>query len=155
VIYFVRRESDDAVKIGTTMRLSARLITLRTVHGSCELLAVMDGGHAEEQALHKRFRDQRVEKREWFRFDGPLEHFITTEARQWDGVDDKPLGAPIRIDREIYRKVKFIALCRHGTAEEVLNDLLGPWVDRQMKTEARKAIRRMRQKYGEESEATP
>lgn len=86
VIYFVR--SGDAVKIGFTSDLEARLRVLRTdTAGEIELLAVMEGDRREEARLHADFKHLRI-KREWFRAEEELLAFI--------GLVNTPVaGAPL------------------------------------------------------------
>ena len=65
MIYFLRNADRTAIKIGTTIRLSARLKTLAAEHGELEVLAVIDGGRDQEKGLHRRFADLRTVG-EWF-----------------------------------------------------------------------------------------
>ena len=68
VIYYLQRESDGLVKIGTTGDLADRLPRRVMVHGPAVLLATHGGGRQEETALHGQFGAQRVTiEGEWFR----------------------------------------------------------------------------------------
>jgi len=88
VVYFVRRERDGLIKIGTTIRLSERLKQIAAKEG-CEitLLAVTPGDRKREMALHGQFAHLNVEW-EWFEPAEGLLSFIATDAQPWDGVDE-------------------------------------------------------------------
>jgi len=66
LVYYVRRESDSLVKIGTSRTLAARLATLARAHGPLVLMATHGGGQKEEHETHVKFKELRVEG-EWFR----------------------------------------------------------------------------------------
>lgn len=90
MIYFIQRASDQAIKIGTTIRLSQRLKALRAAFGDCAVVAIMDGSYADESALHDRFDSLLVQGREWFSNAQSLIDFINSEGRVWDGTDEQP-----------------------------------------------------------------
>lgn len=71
VVYFIRRESDGLIKIGTSRTLAKRLVSLKKVHGPLRLIATTGGDHRQETAFHRQFRAIRVEG-EWFRPELPL-----------------------------------------------------------------------------------
>lgn len=81
VVYFVKRR--NLVKIGTTGDLGLRLTNLNLGSNSVagmsaepvEVLAVMPGGRAVEQALHQLFVSLRYDK-EWFFYEPPLVDFV-------------------------------------------------------------------------------
>lgn len=100
MIYFIGCAEANAVKIGTASRgpyphagadvtAFARLGSMQT---GCpldlELLAICEGGRAEEAALHLRFADLRI-RGEWFRLTGELQEHIgqfrkpTRRPRGW------------------------------------------------------------------------
>lgn len=62
-VYYVRRP-DDAIKIGTTWNLKARMQAFRNAT-PVELLASHSGGQVAEAALHRRFKHLRLDG-EWF-----------------------------------------------------------------------------------------
>lgn len=65
-VYFIRRPSDGAIKIGVSSRPLARLANLQS--GSAErleLVASTPGSWATERELHRRFRTHRLVG-EWF-----------------------------------------------------------------------------------------
>jgi T5orf172 domain len=66
VVYFVRRESDGLIKIGTSRTPAKRLAYLKREHGALKLVAVAGGDHKRENEFHRRFAALRAEG-EWFR----------------------------------------------------------------------------------------
>jgi hypothetical protein len=68
VIYFIRRKSDGAIKIGTTICLGDRLATIRREIGeSVEMLGIVSGGRVREKILHWCFSSTRLSpSEEWF-----------------------------------------------------------------------------------------
>jgi hypothetical protein len=93
VIYFIQRDDDGPIKIGTTRFMRDRLASLRV--GSPQpltLLGVMPGDLGMERHIHGRFSHLRL-KGEWFEPAPELLRFIAEEARQWDGADEGPKPA--------------------------------------------------------------
>lgn len=80
LVYYVRRPSDQAIKIGTTWNITTRMAAFRNVT-PVELLAVHTGGQPAEAALHRRFRHLRLDG-EWFR-DAPelIRHITHVQER--------------------------------------------------------------------------
>lgn len=77
-VYFIGNGS--RVKIGTTSSLRARVsaLSLRT----SDIVLLIAGDRRMEQAMHKRFADQRVGSTEWFENTGPLADFIRGHNEQ-------------------------------------------------------------------------
>jgi hypothetical protein len=117
VIYFVQRE-DHCIKIGTTIRLSQRLKTLRNMWGnSCRVLAVTDGGFADEAVLHKQFKDS-CRGGEWFAPDESLLVFIANEGQTWDGTDEVEALGSAKMDMEVVDDCRIAAaFCGMSLAE--------------------------------------
>lgn len=74
VVYYLQREPDQAIKIGLSGNLEARIERLIDVYGPLALLASEIGAKREEQARHRQFwklrlpHDRRFEGgSEWFR----------------------------------------------------------------------------------------
>jgi hypothetical protein len=65
VVYFARRVSDGAIKIGFTSDVDRRLGELRKEFGTHELLSYRRGSKPDELALHARFKSAHIEG-EWF-----------------------------------------------------------------------------------------
>lgn len=83
VVYYVERETDGLVKIGTTRRLEQRMAALRREHGPVTLLARHRGTHKREARMHTVFALLRVEG-EWFRPDAQLRDWIASvSTRQY------------------------------------------------------------------------
>lgn len=66
VVYYIRRLSDGAVKIGMTSKFKGRMSALATEHGPIQVLLVLDGWRKEEKAAHEKFRSYRIGRSEWF-----------------------------------------------------------------------------------------
>jgi T5orf172 domain len=78
VVYFVR--AGNAVKIGSTTNLAARLRALATASAvSLELLAAVPGGREVEARLHRHWRHLHVQG-EWFRADEALVRYAREQA---------------------------------------------------------------------------
>lgn len=65
VVYYLRRTSDGAYKIGTTRRLPARMKELARQHGEIELLAIEPGGFLLETNRNREFWCHQFSS-EWF-----------------------------------------------------------------------------------------
>lgn len=66
-MYFIQRGEHGPIKIGVSTDVTGRLRSLQVGFlDPLVLLGTLPGGADLEQALHDRFRDQRVEG-EWFR----------------------------------------------------------------------------------------
>ena len=95
LVYYVRRESDGMIKIGTSRTFATRFAALSQEHGPLLILAVHRGAHREEHLVHARFRALRGEG-EWFRPELRLmEHIL--KARSLPG-SQQPEGLPAQID---------------------------------------------------------
>lgn len=131
MIYFIAMPDRSRIKIGTTIRLSERLRQLCREHGDgLEVLAVIDGGTAEERALHRRFAEHRIVN-EWFEPGDDLMGFIVSDGRPWDGSDERqPTAVTVKLDRALVGKAKLIATHRGIAAAELLSELLRVPIDR-------------------------
>lgn len=91
MIYFILAlDGSNHIKIGTTVRLTERIKQLVTARkADLQVLAVIDGGHAEERALHEKFKDYCIHG-EWFESHPQLTDFIAMEGRPWNGKDEVP-----------------------------------------------------------------
>ncbi|MDE2104067.1 MAG: GIY-YIG nuclease family protein [Patescibacteria group bacterium] len=130
MIYFAQSPSTSLIKIGTSKQLSARLASLAASHGEpLVILGVATGSFPDERELHNKFVDIRVSG-EWFY---PLPHllaFINQNTKPWDGTDDVPPFAAVKIASSIYRKAKMVAAHRSMPLAEYLSDLLEKPVER-------------------------
>jgi hypothetical protein len=78
VVYFVR--AGDAIKIGRTANLAARLRALATASAvPLELLAAVPGGREVEARLHRQWRHLHL-RGEWFRADEALVRHAREQA---------------------------------------------------------------------------
>lgn len=82
-IYFVRRYSDGAIKIGWTSDVVRRLTELRKLNEEpVVLIALIPGDKTSERSLHARFSDERLDpNNEWFRQSDRLREFIASIGR--------------------------------------------------------------------------
>jgi T5orf172 domain len=76
-IYFLQRR-DGLIKIGTTRDIGKRVRALQKSHGILAILKTIEGGLAEERAIHRRFK-RHHEFGEWFRPEAELLSFIETQ----------------------------------------------------------------------------
>lgn len=96
VVYYLRRRSDGAVKIGWSQDVDARCRRLAEVYGDVELLCTEPGGWSLEQQRHDQFERLRLPRQveleggsEWFREGAALRmHWqgIVAAAREAHGV---------------------------------------------------------------------
>lgn len=91
MIYYAVRDSDGAIKIGTSEDVARRLTELSVDQGcDVRLLATEPGGYATESRIHRifsafRLRDPKTGwSTEWFRPEEALSRYI-------DGLVDKPI----------------------------------------------------------------
>lgn len=92
LVYYVQRESDGLIKIGTSRTIHGRMAALKTAYGPLRLLATHGGTHIEEHAIHDRFSALLAEGREWFRPGLPLLEHID-EKRRWHSKMPERLAA--------------------------------------------------------------
>jgi hypothetical protein len=85
VVYYLLRESDGLIKIGTSTRFRERLSDLRAEHGALRLLLTHRGDHDCEDQMHYRFKDLRIHG-EWFRPGKPLMGWILEVRRRQDKI---------------------------------------------------------------------
>lgn len=91
VVYYIRRTSDGAIKIGTTTKFAVRMTHLRTAHGELQVLLTHGGTRAEERSMHLIFRRYRIGRTEWFAptkdllrwIKGRRGHYGAVQARTW------------------------------------------------------------------------
>lgn len=77
MIYFVQSPDGGPVKIGHSTNIDVRIKQLRFQFGTpLVLLATMEGGRPEEQALHARFAAHRLGSTEQFRPVAEIMNFI-------------------------------------------------------------------------------
>lgn len=66
LVYYIRRTSDGAVKIGTTRSFTQRLADLRGLFGELQVLLTESGTMKNEKLRHKQFAAYRIGRTEWF-----------------------------------------------------------------------------------------
>lgn len=127
MIYFIRRPDGGRIKIGNTLRLSARLRELTAEHGpGLEVMAVTDGSFDRERALHGRFAGLRVDgngQREWFEPGDDLVDFIIRECRAWDGRDE--VGTlSVKLRMGVIESARVVAALRGVTITDLISDMV-------------------------------
>lgn len=101
-VYFVRESTLNAIKIGTSTRVTARLDMIRCNNpGEVSLIAQICGGRRVEAVLHEHFSHVRV-RGEWFASDPELIELIESFPVDCDKRDIDALF-------ERRRKMKVIA----------------------------------------------
>jgi hypothetical protein len=67
-VYFARRASDGAIKIGASTYVRARLQTVASAAGEpVELIGTALGGYRHEAELHRDLAADRIGNSEWYR----------------------------------------------------------------------------------------
>lgn len=66
LVYYIRRASDGAVKIGTTRSFDRRMATLRGLFGELQVLLTESGTAKNERLRHRQFAAYRIGRTEWF-----------------------------------------------------------------------------------------
>jgi hypothetical protein len=141
VIYFMRSQETGLIKIGTSLRLRARIANL--THQSRETLSVIgvaDGAIVEERELHWRFHDDHV-KGEWFEPSLALLEYIEFHSRPWDGIDELPPPRWAKVDVDVMQDARIVVAYSGEKLADYLSRLLRPLVARDLEREQTKAIR--------------
>lgn len=81
VVYYLRRPSDGAIKIGTTKGFAKRYRDLVKDHGELELLLTHCGDYPREREMHRKF-DALLIGNEWFRPGPELMEWIVHVRRK-------------------------------------------------------------------------
>jgi hypothetical protein len=89
-LYFIRRDSDGAIKIGITTALRRRLSDLRRQYGDMTLLGTVVGASTREKLAHLIFEDSRLDG-EFFQPTSGLLSFLAQYAVSPPTMHDKPL----------------------------------------------------------------
>lgn len=90
-VYFARRASDGAIKIGTSTNVGRRLAALRSQHGcAVELLSTELGGRARETEIHDALADHRLSG-EWF---APTADVLVAAATAGALLPTRDIAAP-------------------------------------------------------------
>jgi|GEM_PF-3303976 len=96
-VYFVLCSQVNAIKIGYTTNLKARLSALQTGNPQrLKVLGWMDGGKAQESATHQAFSGYHTGIGEWFFFENELVDYVLAVVR----------NQPNFVDPEVWMKSK-------------------------------------------------
>lgn len=133
LIYFLRAEQDSGfiltgyIKIGTTTRLATRVKQIsREIGHVPTVLGVLDGGYADETALHTRFSNCR-RFGEWFVDHADLLSLIETECQSWDGGDE---FSTVKMDRGVIKLANMVAKFRDIPVAQYLTEMVKSQVQR-------------------------
>jgi len=124
-VYFIR--AGDAIKIGHSTRLTARLKALQTgTHHSLVLLAKAPGAVQLEREYHDRFRRWHIQG-EWFKASRPLLY----EIDQINGTSPRFVIRPPRPDfsPEARAHLKVLRSMQRGNVDPVTSLRLGLLID--------------------------
>lgn len=113
VVYFIRRHSDDAIKIGVTKNMKSRLNNLKLEHGDLSLIGTIKGGVVREKLLHWIFNGQRLDG-EFFKPDQELLSMIDEYAEKPDYEKTKQT---LELDKHLIEALRDIAR-EHGLTVE-------------------------------------
>ncbi len=101
VVYYLRRPSDGAVKIGTSSEFFRRHRNLARQHGELQVLLTHCGAYEREHELHQRFADLRLEG-EWFAPGAELlSWIISVRRKRVNVVTVAPGTVPLRMIRKL------------------------------------------------------
>jgi hypothetical protein len=138
MIYFLQPVDGGPVKIGTTENLDARVKQLEAHYGCpLALLGTMPGGREEERSVHERFGHLRFGRTEQFQPAADLMAFIDRPllvGANPDAVEAMGVVRPtvmVRIDSDLFAKVRFLASVRNVSISDFLSDILRPIVDKE------------------------
>jgi hypothetical protein len=129
MVYFMQAVEGGPIKIGYSADVDRRRGQLEAHYGATLMvLATMDGGPAEETAIHRRFSRLRLGKTEQFRPARELMEFIGRPSLVGMNPDAaeamSPKGAPAKIDSEAVRIAKIVAAYRDITLAEYLSEII-------------------------------
>jgi hypothetical protein len=99
-LYFLRRESDGAIKIGITTNLRRGWAALRRLHGALPLLGTVEGAGTREKLAHLIFSDVRLDG-EFFQITPELTAFF-------DQYATPPPAAPAVVVRDAATEGRFV-----------------------------------------------
>jgi hypothetical protein len=118
LIYYVRRESDDLIKIGTSRVFRSRLTALRAEHGPLRVLLTHAGSYERENLQHARFAHLWAEG-EWFRPGRQLCEWILETRAHGENIATALRGTePVEYIRELLAVSDNYPPIPPGAAEE-------------------------------------
>jgi hypothetical protein len=116
VVYYLRRESDGIIKIGTSTELWRRRRNLARQHGPLQLLLSHCGTHAREHEMHRKF-DHLALGGEWFRPGADLLLWIfNVRQRRANAETVTDDTVPLGVIRKLLREAKAAEAARVDTA---------------------------------------
>ena len=107
IVYYLQRESDGLIKIGSTTSPRSRFSKLKSDYGPLRLLATRGGMLRHEREIQDKFDALLAETREWFRPDPRLLRHILRLRKQYE-VRDRT-GLPVAETAEIRAMIRAFA----------------------------------------------
>jgi len=106
VIYFIRSGDSGPIKIGLSNDVRQRARDLQTAHGvQLQVLGVMEGGRAEEKALHQQFAHARGVG-EWFWPTPELLELIQSKAAPLPPPAEPPKHFEVEVRQTFHRLIR-------------------------------------------------
>lgn len=111
IVYYLQRESDGLIKIGSTTSPRSRFSKLKSDYGPLRLLATRGGMLRHEREIQDKFDALLAETREWFRPDPRLLRHILRLRTQYE-VRDRT-GLPVVETAEIRAMIRGLTTQPH------------------------------------------
>jgi hypothetical protein len=120
IVYYLQRESDGLIKIGSTTGARSRFSKLKTDYGPLRLMATRGGKLQQEREAQDKFDEFLAETREWFRPELRLLRHILRLRTQYEVREGT--GAPIVETAEIRAMIRAAmkAKAAPGTSQTAL-----------------------------------
>lgn len=126
-VYFIQNPTTRRVKIGTSVKVGARLRALEAQAGqSLILLGVVPGSQREEKALHARFQSARCIG-EWFELTPELKRYIQQNAKPFKVRTREPTKSTrlvFRLSPDVRRMAEELASHEGASMSRLIRTLL-------------------------------
>ncbi len=130
MIYFAQLAT-GAIKIGTTVDLTARMTGLKSHYGeSLALLGTMPGGRKEEREIHHRFAHLRLGHTEQFRPAADLMEYIGRPLLVSQNPDAAVVtpgrGVSVQLDPDVVKAARLVSALTEKPMATLISDLVRP-----------------------------
>lgn len=129
VVYFIQRQSDNAIKIGHSTNIKCRYNTIKgRIKSDLEILCLIPGERNVEQSIHKKFNDIRIE-REWFSPDTTLFEYIQSLQTEMLNINEvwndiRLTLTTIQLSKETRETLKREIVIKGETYDTIINRIL-------------------------------